>query len=279
MSCPKAFVLGWPVAHSRSPLIHGFWLRRYGIDGEYRPEAVRPEDVQAFLQSIQQNRLAGGNVTIPHKEAAFQACRERTATAQDIGAVNTLWLRDGRLCGDNTDAYGFSANLDEYAPAWRQGRSALVLGAGGAARAVVYAVLAAGFDRVWVLNRTVERAAALVHDLGAQARAGSFDLLPDLLPTADLVVNTVPGAGVAAGQGGLAVDWSVARSSAIATDIVYVPLLTPFLAGASRRGLKVVDGIGMLLHQAVPGFERWFGRRPEVDAELRSLVVADLESR
>ena len=274
MTPRQAFVVGWPVAHSRSPLIHRFWLERHGIDGAYRREAVPPEGIGAFLASLLERGFVGGNVTLPHKEAAFRACAEVTDVASKLGAVNTLWHDRGRLCGDNTDVYGFTANLDERAPDWRSGSTALVLGAGGAARGVIQALLAAGLQTVTVLNRTPERAAALAAQFGPSVRAAGLDALDRLLPDAGLIVNATS-AGME-GAGALALDWSRAQAGAIATDIVYVPLITPFLRGASERGLAAVDGLGMLLHQAVPGFERWFGVRPRVDAELRSRVEADL---
>jgi shikimate dehydrogenase len=273
MSATRAFVLGWPAGHSRSPLIHRFWLARHGIDGDYLREAVPPDSVGAFLASLAKRGYVGGNVTVPHKEAAFRACAELTEVARRLEAANTVWLEGGVLCGDNTDVYGFAANLDEYAPAWRSARSMLVLGAGGSSRAVIHAALQAGLAVV-VLNRTPARAMALAAHFGERVRAGGLDELPRMLPAADIVVNAT-----SAGLGGseaLAVDWRAARPDAIVTDLVYVPLMTPFLGSAGERGLTIVDGLGMLLHQAVPGFERWFGVRPQVDAELRSLVTADL---
>jgi len=269
-----ACVIGWPVAHSRSPLIHRFWLQRHGIDGDYRREAVPPDAVAEFVGSLAARGYVGGNVTLPHKEAAFALCPEVTRVAERLGAVNTLWLRDGQLCGDNTDAYGFAANLDEQCPAWREARSALVLGAGGSARAVLQALLDARVGTVAVANRTVSRAILLAERFGAPVEAFPFASVPELLRDVDLIVNTT--SADLTGGGGLAIDWSLARPEAIATDISYVPLRTPFLAAAADRGLRTADGLGMLLHQAAPGFERWFGLRPVVDEELRALVVADL---
>lgn len=274
MTRREAFIVGWPVAHSRSPLIHRFWLERHGIDGWYGRQAVPPEAIGAFLASLVERGFVGGNVTLPHKEAAFRACAEVTDVAGKLGAVNTLWHDGGRLCGDNTDIYGFTASLDERVPDWRSASTALVLGAGGAARGVIQALLAAGPRSVIVVNRTPERAAALAAQFGPTLRTAGLDALDRLLPDAGLIVNATS-AGMD-GAESLALDWSRAHSGAIATDIVYVPLITPFLRGALERGLAAVDGLGMLLHQAVPGFERWFGVRPCVDAELRRLVEADL---
>ncbi|MGQ7790779.1 shikimate dehydrogenase [Faunimonas sp. B44] len=274
MSLRRAFVAGWPVGHSRSPLIHRHWLARYGIDGDYVAEPVHPDEAAGFLAHFSERGYVGGNVTIPHKETAFQVAVGRTETAARLGAVNTLWLEDGRIIGDNTDVHGFLANLDERAPGWRTGGTALVLGAGGSARAVAYGLAQAGFDPVRVLNRTESRAAQLAEDLGGPIRAGSLDRVADLIGEADVIVNTT--AAEMAGAVPLAIDWARARSSAVAADIVYVPLETAFLRGAAERGLRTVDGLGMLLHQARPGFERWFGVRPEVDDALRALVLADL---
>lgn len=274
MSAPRAFVVGWPIGHSRSPLIHRFWLRRHGLTGDYVAEAVPPEAIGAFLADLGGRGYVGGNVTVPHKEAAFAAAQERTSVAARLGAVNTLWLQDGRLCGDNTDVFGFLANLDEAAPGWRSGGAAIVLGAGGAARAVAHALAEAGFAPVWVLNRNEERADALVRQLGGPLRAGGLASLPARLAEAAVLVNTTS-AGMA-GSEPLAIDWRGARDTLLVTDIVYVPLETPFLAGARRRGLRTVDGLGMLLHQARPGFERWFGLLPQADEALRRAVLADL---
>jgi shikimate dehydrogenase len=269
-----AFVLGWPAKHSRSPLIHRFWLDRLGIEGDYRKEPVPPEAVDGFLRSFAERGYVGGNVTLPYKEAALAACAELTPVAARLGAANTLWREDGRLCGDNTDLYGFACNLDDRAPTWRAGAHALVIGAGGASRAILLALQQAGLARITLLNRTLARAEALAAHFGAPVEAASLSELARILPRADLIVNATS-AGMD-GEGGLAIDWDLARPDAIAADIVYVPLLTPFLLQAGDRGLKIVDGLGMLLHQAVPGFERWFGERPVVDAELRAHIIADL---
>ena len=270
----KAFVAGWPIKHSRSPKIHRFWLERHAIDGDYCPEAVPPEEIDAFLRGIAGRGYVGGNVTLPHKETAFRACAVATPVASRLEAVNTLWFEHGRLNGDNTDVYGFAANLDERAPRWRSGRTALVIGAGGASRAVLQALIDAGFRSVVLLNRTVARAETLARHFGSPVEAGGLDLLSEVLPFADLIINATS-AGLHDGDG-LVVPWKAARPGAIATDLVYVPLVTPFLQVAQATGLTIVDGLGMLLYQAAPGFERWFGVRPTVDAELRALIVADI---
>ncbi len=275
MSGSRAFVVGWPIAHSRSPLIHRFWLARYAIAGEYLPEAVPPDAIEAFLAGLAARGYVGGNVTLPHKEAAFRAAAVPTAVAKRLRAANTLWLEGTALHADNTDVYGFLTNLDEKALAWRSGARALILGAGGAARAAIHAITDAGYKSVTVLNRTPERASALAAHFGDAVRAGGLDAVEAAVPEADLIVNATS-AGLH-GKDALNIPWRAARRTATVTDLLYVPLVTPFLAGAKAEGLTIVDGLGMLLHQAVPGFERWFGVRPTVDAELRRHVTADLE--
>jgi shikimate dehydrogenase len=272
----RAFVCGHPIAHSRSPKIHGYWLARYGIEGSYSAVDVAPEDFADFAASVRAGAYVGGNVTIPHKEAAFRAVDRRDEAATAIGAVNTLWVENGLLHGSNTDAYGFAANLDERSPGWdRSAGVAVVLGAGGAARAVLYALKQRGFEEIRLLNRTVGRAEALAREFGPAVSAHALGQADSLISDAGLLVNTT-----AAGMHGepeLELDLGRLPQDALVTDLVYVPLETPLLAAARRAGLKTVDGLGMLLHQAVPGFERWFGRRPEVTPELRDLIIADLE--
>lgn len=273
----KAFVCGHPIAHSRSPMIHGHWLKSYGIDGSYTAIDVAPEDFAAFVAGLAAAGLRGGNVTIPHKEAAFAAVQRRDEAAEQIGAVNTLWFEDGILWGGNTDAYGFAANLDHLAPGWAKGDVAVVLGAGGASRAIIHALRMRGFKDIRIVNRTLARASELADQFGAGVSAHPQAATAELLGDASLLINTT--ALGMHGNEGLPADPSTLPDHAIVTDIVYVPLETPLLAAAKARELKTVDGLGMLLHQAVPGFERWFGYRPEVTAELRNLIVADLDSK
>ena len=274
MTRPVACVVGWPVAHSRSPIIHRFWLREFGIDGDYIIRAVEPGQAEGFFRDFADSGFVGCNVTVPHKEAAFASVAEAGPSARAIGAVNTIWLESGKTVGANTDGSGFLANLDQEAPLWDRGhREAIVLGAGGAARAVIWALVDRGFGAVHVVNRTVERAEAL-HGLGKAVRAAGWDSLPSLLRSADIVVNTTT-LGMR-GQPDLAIDLRPLKATALVTDIVYVPLVTPLIAAARARGLKTVDGLGMLLHQAVPGFQRWFGRRPNVTPALRNAVLASL---
>ena len=272
---PKACVIGWPIGHSRSPLIHGYWLREMGLAGCYEKRAVAPGDLAAVLAAMPAEGFVGGNVTIPHKEAAAPLCAVLSPAAARLGAVNTLWWEDGVLHGDTTDGAGFLGALDAEAPGWDAHRGrAVVLGAGGAARAIVEALRERGFADIVVANRTLARADALVEQLGG--RAARLSSVGDLLGGTDLLVNTTS-AGMA-GHPPLDLDLSVLPSHAVVDDIVYVPALTPLLLQAARRGLRTVGGLGMLLHQAVPGFAKWFGRRPLVTSDLRALVQADIEA-
>ncbi len=273
----KAFVIGHPIAHSRSPKIHGYWLKSYDISGSYEAIDVAPDDLPAFLSALREKGFEGGNVTIPHKEAVFAAVNRRDAAAEQIGAVNTLWFDEGNLCAGNTDAHGFAANLDEYVPGWAGNGPAVVLGAGGAARAVIHALKERGVRDIRIVNRTRARAEELRNQFGAGVSAHGSEATDELSTDTGLLINTT--ALGMHGNEGLPADPASLPAHAIVTDIVYVPLETPLLAAARQRGLKTVDGLGMLLHQAVPGFERWFGRRPEVTPELRALVVADLGAK
>ena len=273
----RAFVCGHPVAHSRSPLIHGYWLKTPGLAGDYVAVDVAPAVFETFILGLEAEGYVGGNVTIPHKEAAFVLTDVVDEAGEIIGAINTVWLEDGRLCGTNTDWSGFSANLDARAPQWSAGGTAVVLGAGGSARAIVHALAANGYRDIRVVNRSLARASELADRFGPKVTAHGWAAAPELLADADLLVNTTP-LGMA-GDAGEAIDLAPLPDHAVVTDIVYVPLITPLLADARARGLAVVDGLGMLLHQAVPGFERWFGTRPCVTDELRALVVADMDLR
>ena len=271
-----ACVVGWPVEHSRSPLIHNYWLKHYGIDGEYRREAVRKEDFAAFVGTLAARGYVGANVTVPHKEAAF-ALSQPDAQARAVGAVNTLWLEDDVLRSTNTDVEGFLDNLDACAPRWdRDARKALVLGAGGAARAVIHGLSSRGIDRIVVANRTASRAEALQASFGKRVQVADWARLEAELADAAVVINTTT-LGMH-GQPALALDLARLQSHAIVADIVYVPVVTPLLAAARARGLVTADGLGMLLHQAVRGFALWFGKTPVVTGELRALVEADLVS-
>ena len=270
-----ACLIGWPAAHSRSPLIHHYWLRTLGIPGGYVIEAVPPDELQDFVFRLTLRGFVGANVTIPHKERVL-ALSAPDARARAIGAANTLWFEDGELRSTNTDVEGFINNLDASAPGWETSAEALVLGAGGGARAVVFGLLERGIARVHLVNRTRERAQALASQFGDKVRPAGWEAIADLMPRAGLLVNTTS-LGMR-GQGALDLDVSGLPDGAVVADLVYVPLTTPLLAAAKARGLKTADGLGMLLHQAVRGFELWFGRRPQVTSELRALVEADLTS-
>ena len=271
----RACVIGWPIAHSRSPLIHGYWLRKYGIEGSYTKEAVRPETLPEFLATLNERGFAGCNVTVPHKEAVFAAARSRAESAVAVGAANTLWLEGGELACANTDTYGFMANLDQRAPRWQDVEGAtLVLGAGGSARAVVYGLLERGRNDIRIFNRTVERAEDIARHFGAGVSAWPWDARNDHVPQASLVINTTT-LGMN-GAGDPAISFRFAQKAAVVADLVYVPLQTSLLMSARAHGLVGVDGLGMLLHQAVPGFEKWFGVRPEVTPELYDLVAENI---
>ncbi|MBB4370206.1 shikimate dehydrogenase [Bradyrhizobium sp. cir1] len=270
---PAACLIGWPAAHSRSPLIHHYWLRTLGIEGGYVIEAVPPDDLRDFVLRLSLRGFVGANVTIPHKEAVL-ALSSPDARAQAVGAANTLWFEDGELRSTNTDVEGFIGNLDASAPGWDATDEALVLGAGGSSRAVVFGLRERGIKRIHLANRTMARAETVAKQFGPDVHPVTWDAIGDVLPRAKLLVNTTS-LGMH-GQPALDVDVSRLPQEAVVADLVYVPLVTPLLTAAQARGLKTADGLGMLLHQAVRGFELWFGRRPQVTAELRALVEADL---
>ena len=266
-----AGVIGYPISHSLSPKLHGYWLKKYEIDGAYVPLPVAPEDFDNVITNLPKMGFQGANVTIPHKQSALKLADEVTDTAQAIGAANTLFFRDGRIIADNTDAYGFMENLRVNAQTWNAAKPAVVIGAGGAARAVIYGLLAAGCPKIYLTNRTVEKAEALAEYFGAKINVITMGELRDYLPEAGLLVNTT-----SMGMKGyplLDIDLSRAKPDCVITDIVYSPLETPLLVEAAKHKLPKVTGIGMLLHQAVPGFEGWFGQRPQVDADLQRLML------
>jgi shikimate dehydrogenase len=270
---PAACLIGWPAAHSRSPLIHHHWLHKLGLVGGYSIEAVPPEELADFVTHLAKHGFVGANVTIPHKERVLELTRP-DARAQAVGAANTLWYERGVLCSTNTDVEGFINNLDASAPGGLRNKTALVLGAGGASRAVVFGLLERGITRVHLANRTFERAQALADQFGTKVRPIAWQEIGGVLPHARLLVNTTS-LGMHR-QPTLKIDVSRLPAQAVVSDLVYVPLQTPLLTAARARHLRTADGLGMLLHQAVRGFELWFGRRPEVTAELRALVEADL---
>ncbi|MFH1342098.1 MAG: shikimate dehydrogenase [Pseudomonadota bacterium] len=269
---PAACLIGWPAAHSRSPLIHHYWLRTLGIEGGYVIEAVPPDEFRDFVFRLSLRGFVGANVTLPHKEQALKLSKP-DERARAVGAANTLWYEDGELRSTNTDIEGFINNLDACAPGWDKASDALVLGAGGASRAVVFGLLERGIQRVHLANRTLARAQALAGQFG-DVHPVAWEAIGEVLPRAGLLVNTTS-LGMH-GQPALDIDLALLPPQAVVADLVYVPLETPLLAAARARGLRVADGLGMLLHQAVRGFELWFGQRPQVTAELRALVEADL---
>jgi shikimate dehydrogenase len=272
----RACVIGWPVEHSRSPAIHRYWLKLYCIDGAYEKEAVRPEDLAGFLGSLGDRGYAGANVTLPHKTEALRLASIADEAARAIGAANTLWLDSaGRLNASNTDAYGFMTNLNQEAPHWNKGcRPVMVLGAGGAARAILYGLIAQGASRVLLVNRTRDRAEALAGAFGPAVSVVDWDARNQALAGCGLLVNATS-LGMT-GKEPLDIDLETLPEDAVVADIVYSPLETRLLAAARARGRQVVGGLGMLLYQAMPGFERWFGVRPEVTKELRTHVAATL---
>jgi shikimate dehydrogenase len=274
----QAFVTGYPVRHSRSPLIHGHWLDTLGLAGSYKRQEVSPDDFAGFISRLKsgESGFIGGNVTIPHKETAFKLADRPDALSEELGAANTLWIEDGALHATNTDGFGFLANLDAASPGWDNISSAVILGAGGASRAIIQAVRDRGVGEVHVVNRTVARARELADRFGPAVQAHGTAALPEVMKGAGLFVNTT-----SLGMDGEAApdfDFSPLSGGAVVTDIVYVPLVTPILRQAAGQGFATVDGLGMLLHQAVPGFEKWFGVRPTVDAQLRQRILADMEN-
>ena len=274
MTKPRAACLiGWPAAHSRSPLIHHYWLRTLGIEGGYNIEAVPPEGFADFVLRLSSRGFVGANVTIPHKERAL-ALSAPDPRARAVGAANTLWYDQGELRSTNTDIEGFIDNLDACAPGWDAATDALVLGAGGSSRAVVFGLIERGIERVHLANRTAARARTLADQFGTRVDPVAWDAIDDLLPVSALLVNTTS-LGMR-GQPALEIDLGRLPASAVVADLVYVPLETALLSAARARGLRTADGLGMLLHQAVRGFELWFGQRPRVAPELRALVEADL---
>ncbi len=272
---PRACVMGYPVAQSRSPMIHGYWLRQLGIAGGYDKKEVTPEAFPDFLTHLADHGYVGGNITIPHKQAAYRLVDVRDPAAEAIGAVNTVWLEAGKLFGGNSDAHGFIANLDDRVPGWDvPGGHAVILGAGGAARAAAYGLIQRGMA-VTLINRTRAHEDEVAAQFPGKVRpGGDYDALPRVLPGADLLVNCTS-LGMS-GKPPLPVDLALLERRAVVYDIVYVPLRTPLLAAAEARGHRTADGLGMLLQQAGFGFTRWFGAQPQVTPELRAMVEADI---
>ncbi len=272
----KACVIGWPIGHSRSPLIHNYWLKKYGIDAVYEKKAVEPENVMQFVANLAASEFVGCNVTIPHKEAAFQAVAKADVIASRLGAVNTVYLRDGVVCGTNTDGEGFIASLRHSHPLFNlKNKTGIVIGAGGAAKAIIGALFDEGVKHIGIINRTRER----IHDLQAQFGSGIYEISEttsnDALTSCGLLVNTTS-KGME-GQPPLELEIQSLNPNALVADIVYTPLETAFLVKARQRGNPVLSGLGMLLHQALRGFELWFGVKPDITAELYELIAADVQ--
>ena len=273
----KAGVMGWPVGHSLSPRLHGFGLGEYGVNGTYDPLPVQPEDFKAALRNLPEQGFAGVNITVPHKEAAFEIVDTLDTVAKRIGAVNTVVVNaDGSLAGSSTDGFGFLENLKEGVSGWSAGKGpAVVLGAGGASRAVTAALLDAGAPGVKLVNRTLSRAEQLARDVGGAITVVPWEDRVAALGDAAILVNTTT-LGME-GEESLKLDLDPLPAQAVVTDIVYAPLETPLLQQAKKRGNPTVDGLGMLLHQARPGFRQWFGVEPAVTDALRAHVLEGLE--
>lgn len=273
----RACIIGHPVSHSRSPMVHGYWLKAYGLPGEYVRKDVAPEDMPAFMDDLRSGAAGfiGGNVTMPNKAAAFELADRPDELAKALGAANTLWVEDGLIYASNTDGIGFTGNLDASHPGWDKVEKAVVLGAGGGARSIVLALKNRGIAEICILNRTIEKAEELASWFGEGVSAHKMDELARALEGAGLFVNTT-----SLGMKGSPVpefDFSAMKTGSLVADIVYVPLETPILKQAKEQGFKTAEGLGMLLHQAVPGFEKWFGKKPVVDDALRAEIIADLE--
>jgi shikimate dehydrogenase len=273
----RACIMGHPVAQSRSPMLHGYWLKTLRVEGAYERADVPPVEFPAFFRDLPGHGFVGGNITKPHKESAFRLVDRREGAAEAIGAVNTVWFESGTLVGGNTDYLGYLAHADDRAPGWdAAGGLAVVLGAGGAARAVVYGLRERGLD-VALINRTRSRAEELAKAFASHVHVHDFSKLPRLMRDAVLLTNT--SALGALGQPPLKIDLAPLRENAVVYDINYVPLETQLLKEAAARGLRTVDGLGMLIHQAVPAFAKWFGVVPKVTAELRALLEADIRAK
>jgi shikimate dehydrogenase len=277
MTKPRACVMGHPVVHSRSPMLHGYWLRTLGVDGSYEFADTPPEKFEDFFRNLKRNGFVGGNITKPHKEAAFRLVDRREPAADKIGAVNTVWYEGDTLVGGNTDWLGIVLSLDTIHPDWDTSPGkVVVLGAGGSARASVYGFLERGFT-VAIANRTLARAQQLAAEFGPRASAHEYAALPKLLAAADLLINNTS-LGMT-GNPPHFVDVKMLKPSAIVYDVVYVPLETGLLKAAKAAGHRVVDGLSMLLYQAVPGFTHWFGVAPKVMPEQRAILEADIRAK
>lgn len=274
---PRAFVMGHPIAHSRSPMMHRYWLDKLGIDGTYDRLDIPPEGIPDFFAAFRAEGWVGGNVTVPHKSAVVPFLSRIDDAAQAMGAVNTIWREGDDLIGGNTDGIGFIHNLDDRAPGWdSDAHHVVILGAGGAARAATYALLGRGL-RVTLCNRTQDKADKLAAHFGKGVAVAEMDQLTTALSEADLLVHATSQGMV--GQPAIDIDLASLRPSAVVCDVVYVPLETALLRAAKARGHRTVDGLGMLMHQAVAGFTRWFGKVPSVTGELRAILSDDIRAK
>ena len=272
----KACVIGWPVEHSRSPLIHNYWLKKYGINAVYEKKPVEPKDVLSFIANLATSEFIGCNVTIPHKEKVFEAIGEADEIARRLGAVNTVYLKNGKVHGTNTDGEGFIASLRHSYPTFKlRGKTAIIVGAGGAAKAIIGALLDENVGRIGIINRTRERILGLQGQFGSHVFEINGSTAIDKLGNCELLVNTTS-QGMH-GQPSLNLEMESLNRDALVADIVYTPLETAFLEKAKNRGNPVLGGLGMLLHQAVSGFKLWFGVKPEVTMELYELIAADVQ--
>jgi shikimate dehydrogenase len=272
----KVCVIGWPISHSRSPLIHNYWIKLHGLDASYEKLPVAPEDLHKFLTSMGERGFCGCNVTIPHKETSIQSVDEPDVRVKRIGALNTIFLRGGRTFATSTDGEGFFQNVKSHISGLSlKGKTVTIMGAGGAARAIVDRLIEESPETINVVNRTLDRALQIRKDFGPTITAHGFEHLSVLLPRTDLLVNTTS-LGMAA-HSPLAIELELLPKTAIVADIVYVPLKTHLIEHAEKIGLRTVPGLGMLLYQAVRGFELWFGVKPEVTEELHNLVAHDID--
>lgn len=277
MKKTRAFVMGHPIAHSRSPMLHTYWLKRYGIEGSYELIDMLPEGLKEFFDTYREKGWIGGNVTVPHKTAVIPYLNRVDEAAKAMGAVNTISWDGDNLLGGNTDSIGFMGNIDELFPGWdASAKRAVVLGAGGASRAAIFGLLGRGLE-VSICNRTVAKADDLAKHFGGSVSAHGLEKLSTLMADCDLLVNATSLGMV--GQPPLEIDLSPLKQDAIVYDVIYVPLETAILKAAKAKGHRTVDGLGMLLHQGVEGFSRWFGRRPEVTPELRKLLIEDIRAK
>jgi len=272
----KACVIGWPIEHSRSPLIHNYWLKKYGINAVYEKKPVEPKDVLNFIANLAKSEFIGCNVTIPHKETVFEVIGEVDEIARRLGAVNTVYLKNGKVYGTNTDGEGFIASLHYSYPAFSlRGKTAIIIGAGGAAKAIIGALLDEGVGKIGIINRTRQRILGLQRQFGSQIFEINEATATDELGNCALLINTTS-QGMH-GQPSLNLEIQNLNRDALVVDIVYTPLKTAFLEKARNQGNPVLGGLGMLLHQAVRGFELWFGVKPEVTKELYELIAADVQ--